>query len=140
MNIQSLKDVLASLSDALEAAKAKNASSEIKEIASLFPEGSETSALDAITAIEGRLENEKAEARDSYANRLKAAGTSKDAFSKVLAELNADKVMDRDDISSIAEAYIGAGKRWRSRRAVLQSIQEKFSERVYLESKMRLLG
>ena len=140
MNIQLLKDILGSLDDTLQAANSRNASTEIRKLELLFPEADETSAIAAITEIERQLSNEKVEIRDSYADRLNVAGTSKDRFSRVLADLTADRLMGQEDLGVIATAYIGASKRWKSRCAVLQSIEEKFNERAYLESKMRLLG
>ena len=57
-----------------------------------------------------------------------------------MADLTADRRMDTSDLSIIATAYIGTCKHWKNRRAALLSIQEKFSERAFLESKMQLLS
>lgn len=83
---------------------------------------------------------QKAHIREHYLVLLRAAGTSKLSFAKTMADLTANRRMDISDLSMIATAYIGASKRWKNRRAALLSIQEKFSERAFLESKIQLLN
>jgi hypothetical protein len=139
MNIQNLKSVILSLSDTLRAAGASAAATDLRKLETAFSECPDSSAISAVVAIETQLNKQIVEKRVHYVVKLKASGTNKAEFEQIAMELSGDRLMELDDVAAIAADYIGASKRWRSKPAVMQSIKEKFSERAYLESKMRLL-
>ncbi len=71
----------------------------------------------------------------SYGNRFVRAGTDREAFERVLAELNADGTLVAGDVIAIAQLYIGGGKRATSKKAALSAISKRFVEVVRFHKK-----
>ena len=138
MDVKSLRTTLLSLADALNAAKSR-ASTDIQNLESVFIEEPGASALASVDKISLLLKENKQSRIDQYLLSLQDSGTDKDLFLKVFEALDRDKLIDIEDTVFIARNYIGIAKKWRTKRAVLRSIREKFNERAYLESKMELL-
>lgn len=68
-----------------------------------------------------------------HTDALKAAGYDSAAFDRVLANIEADKDVRLSELKQIAEAYIGAAQRFKTKTLGLQIIEQTFDQRWKLE-------
>ncbi len=76
----------------------------------------------------------------THLSHLKGAGLDKEAFTTALKALRSDRNMSKEDIEQIMYAFSGGGAKTRaSRDDGLEALQKKFNERVYRDSKMKIV-
>jgi hypothetical protein len=73
---------------------------------------------------------------DVYVNRLKAAGSQKQAFDKVVADLQADKEARKVERLSIAKRYVGA--RLSAKANPLTEIKRRFVEQARFDRTLEI--
>jgi hypothetical protein len=74
-----------------------------------------------------------------YVERLNHAGTDNVVFEPVVAGLAADKSINKDDMDVIAHNYTLGRRKWKNRKAALDAIRDRFNERAYHASKMKIV-
>jgi hypothetical protein len=139
MTLRDLQNTLADLARFADASGGKKGGADIRTISGLLAGGGDLPAEKAIEELSSLIEEFKQEIRQAYTERLTLAATRFDEFEPVFAELTANKLMDKDDMDKIAHAYIGARATYRSRKAALDAIKDRFEERVYQASKMKIV-
>ena len=68
-----------------------------------------------------------------HMDALQAVGYDSAAFDHVLANIEADKDVRLTELKQIAEAYIGAAQRFKTKTLGLQIIEQTFDQRWKLE-------
>ena len=139
MNLKRMRDAIGDAAKLVGAAGSPAAANDLKAIGGILDGPDDLPADVALQELETLLAAAKRLARESYAERLTRAGTDKAAFDDVHAALDKDKCISKEDANSIALAYTLGRHRWPTRKAALEAIRKKFAERLYQESKMRIV-
>jgi hypothetical protein len=77
---------------------------------------------------------------ERYIEDLREATHSFDSFLPVFKSLKADKAIGKEEMDRIAHGYIGGRLAYKSRKAALDAIFDRFEERVYQASKLRVVA
>jgi len=139
MTLRDLRNTLADLARFADAAGGRKGGADLRAISGLLTGNDDLPAEKAVEELSLLIEEFKHEIRQMYIERLTLAATSFDQFEPVFAELAANKLMDKDDVDKIAYAYIGARTKYRNRKAALDAVKDRFEERVYQASKMKIV-
>jgi hypothetical protein len=139
MTLRDLQNALSDLARFADAAGGRKGGADLRAISEVLKGDGDLSAETSIEELSSLIEELKEELRQSYAKRLAEATPSFDRFEPVFAELTANKAVDKDDMDKIAYAYIGARTKYRNRKAALDAIKDRFEERVYQASKLKIV-
>jgi len=139
MTLRDLQNTLSDLARFANAAGGKKGGADLRLISGILTGDDDLPAEKAVEELSSLIEEFKQEIREAYTERLTLAATSFDQFEPVLAELAANKLMEKDDTDKIAHAYIGARPKYKNRKAALDAIKDRFEERVYQASKMKIV-
>lgn len=91
------------------------------------------------------LGSEKRLLRENHVKHLLEAGTNKSPFDIAHGALDKDKSVDKELADAIAHDYINtardinARKSWKTRKAAIDAIRNKFEERAYQQSKIQIV-
>ena len=80
---------------------------------------------DEVVARAAKIDEQMVQA---YVRRLKAAGTDRDMFMGILAELDAARDASAATIMAIADAYLGPGPKQTSKKAALAKLSKRIVE------------
>jgi hypothetical protein len=139
MNLRSLRDALSDISALVRESGGKKSADEIAAIATLL-EGEDTAPVgNAIENLAAKLENEKETLRQDYVQRLLESELDDQRFAEVYQTLSDDRRVGKEDVDAIANIYTKGRPKWGSRKAALAAIQDKFEERAYQRSKMKIV-
>ncbi len=139
MIVKKLIDAITGLGGILQAAGSNQAAEDVRSLRKVLPEDAQTDARHALADLRELLERAQTDLVDAYSKRLQDAGTDESAFDTVCGDLNKDKAIGKDEANAIAHQYTGGRKKWPSRKAALDAIRKKFTERAYQEGKMKIV-
>jgi hypothetical protein len=145
VNVKSLREAIRTIVDFLEASGAGPRGKSLEAVNDLL-EGHDGESLEGFLAgLRDRSKESKARACSSvgndetvasYVQRLRAAGTDKNAFDQVFAELTKDKMVRKAEADAIAQAYTGGRPEWPTKRMALAAIATWFRGLAFDQTKM----
>lgn len=133
MKASNFRDALASLSDVLRQAGARQAAEDVELVEDCLDNDGHLTAAESIQRLEDRLDEQKRPplSPDQYVRELRAAGSDPDQFDSVFAKLSQDKSLRAADLKAIAKEYAGQGISVRSKNDALDQLQRRFSRLLY---------
>ena|SRR5215475_3597791 len=88
----------------------------------------------------GRKGNINEDAIETYARRLRDAGTDKDEFYQVFSQLTVSVDVGLAEVDVIARHFTGYKAKYRKRQTALDDIEKVFIERARFENKIKAQG
>jgi len=137
--LKKLREAITDIANIAEASGGKKAGSDVRLLNDMLAKDDNEPALSAIDELERDIADPAAPLRQSYIERLEAAGTDQDAFNQVFDTLKSDRQIKKDDLDKIAHAYVWGRERWPSKKSALEAIERRFIQSAYNESKMRIV-
>lgn len=111
----------------------------VRSLKRLFLTNDTRAAEQAIGELREIIAGQKLAQRKAYAKRLHDAHSDQGQFDAAVADLSADKQMNKEDVDAIAHSFVGGRLKWPSRKAGIEALRKKFAERSYQEGKMRIV-
>jgi hypothetical protein len=139
MALSVLRHALQSIADVIEAASTKRAAEDVRSIGTVLVGSDDRSATEAIADLERVMGLQGQLRRDSAIAQLNAANTDRAAFDAVIAELDKNKKITKDDVDAIAHTYTHGRTSWKSRKAAIDAIKVSFNDRAYQAAKMKIV-
>jgi hypothetical protein len=139
MDLRGLRNALSDISALVLESGGKKSANEIATIATLLEGDDNTPVVNAIENLTARLENEKETLRRDYVQQLLESEHDDQKFADSYQALSADRRAAKEDVDAIAHLYTSGRLKWNSRKAALAAIQDKYEERAYQRSKMKIV-
>lgn len=139
MIVKKLLESLQSLASVIEASGSKKSAEAVSTSANLLPSDDQRDASEALAELRQVLAEDNQRLRNTYVDRLHAAGTDEASFKLVYQDLSSDKLIGKGEADEIAHRFTGGRKKWSSRKAAVEAIHKKFVERAYQASKMEIV-
>ena len=151
MKVLELRSVLEQLRRLYAAGGAKGADKDLATLSKALEGQDEKSVKELVadarqlidrppTKSGGRKGKVNEGAIETYAQRLREAGTNKDEFYKVFAQLKMSEDVGVAEVDVIARRFTGYKAKYKKRQTALDDIEKVFIERARFENKIRAQG
>jgi len=139
MSLKELRSALIDLASFAHAAGGARAAADIRKIEQILNGDESTSAATALEELSNLIAEHKATVQNEYIANLIESGADVTKFEEIHSLISQDERLDKADLDIIAHGYTRGRTKYKSRATALSSIRDRFEERAYQASKMKIV-